>query len=354
MNEFLPISDLVREAVKNEVFPTAAFAIGTAEGVLHKDWVNCNENTLYDMASVTKIMATTAVAMKFVETGRLAVHEPVSRYFAVPKDKEGITIFHLLTHTSGLPAHIMLRDMVQDPQHAVEYILNHPLENPVGKETVYSCMGFIILGKILERIGKESLDVLAAKYIFDPLGMKDTVFNPISQNVSADIAATEFGAGTVHDENACFLGGISGNAGLFSTILDTAKFAQMLAAASVKGRCHSGLSGSSSVDTNPGELFSFATMQAFIRNRTPGMSESRGLGFSIYDGRAHSLGDLFSLGSFGHNGFTGTCLFVDKETGLYVVLLTNRVFFGRENVEIINFRRRFHNYIYGIWSRMNS
>ena len=340
MNDFLPISDFVRNAVKNKVFPSAAFAIGTPEGLLHKDWVNSNENTLYDMASVTKIMATTAITIKFAEIGLLSVHEPISEHLTatVPKDKEDITIFHLLTHTSGLPAHIMLRDKLNDPQDAAEYILNQPLQNPVGKETVYSCMGFIILGKILERIGNGTLDYLAARHIFNPLGMTDTVFNPVSQ----DIAATEFGAGTVHDENACFLGGVSGNAGLFSTISDTAKFAQMLAMANSK---------ENGPVNDTGSLFSFAAMQTFTRNYTVNMSESRGLGFSVYDGRPHSLGDLFSLGSFGHNGFTGTSMFIDKATGLYVVLLTNRVFYGRENVQIINFRRRFHNYIYGIWSK---
>jgi len=349
MNEFLLVSDLVRDAVKNNVFPNAAFAIGTPEGVLHKDWVNCNENTLYDMASVTKIMVTTALTMKFVEMGHLAVHESVSGYFAVPKDKEEITLFHLLTHTSGLPAHIMLRDAVKDPQDAVEYILNQPLVNPVGKETVYSCMGFIVLGKILERVGNGSLDALAAKYIFNPLGMADTVFNPTSK----DVAATEYGAGIVHDENACFLGGVSGNAGLFSTISDTAKFAQMLAISNLQSCLEANHRRDSSGDTYAGGLFSYAAMRAFTRNYTKGMSESRGLGFSICDGRPHSLGDLFPLGSFGHNGFTGTSMYVDKETGLYVVLLTNRVFFGRENVQIINFRRKFHNFIYGIWSRVN-
>ena len=325
--DYYKVSKYVQDAVEAKVFPSAAFAIGTPLGILYEDYIETDAGTLYDMASITKIMVTTALCMRFLEMGRLSVHEPVSAFFDVPEDKAEISLQHLLTHTSGLPAHVMLSDMVQDPARVVECISNLPLENPVGEENVYSCLGFILLGKILEKIGGDSLDSLAERYIFRPNGMTDTMFNPTARKT----APTEHGTGFVHDENAYFLGGVSGNAGLFSTLRDAARFTQLLA-------------------RDRGGLFSPAAKRTFIRNYTTGKKESRGLGFSIYDGRPHPLGDLFSYGSFGHTGFTGTSMFIDKETGLFVVLLTNRVFYGRDNNQIIYFRRRFHNFVYGIWS----
>ncbi|GKX29735.1 serine hydrolase [Vallitalea longa] len=334
---------LIKEAINNRYFPSAAIAIGQKDKIfikkvfgyssIYPKKIYADMNTLYDMASLTKVMATTMVAYRFIEKGLLHLHDRLSNFLTVPNDKEDITILNLLTHTSGLTAHFLLKDKCKSKDEAIDAILNSPLCNDIGSEVVYSCMGYIILGKILETIGNMKLDELSSKYVFEPLGMSNTKFCPKSDN----IAATEFDTdlevylkGIVHDENARYLEGVSANAGLFSDIHDSAVFAQML---SNRGKI------------NGKQFISIPMFNAGIHNYTYNMSESRGLGFSIKDTRENPAGDLFPIGSFGHTGYTGTSIFVDYVTGLYVVLLTNRVHYGRENEGIIRFRKLLHNNI---------
>lgn len=324
--------------VRDGVVPSAAVAIGRAGappelavyGMAEAKGRAAGPETLYDLASMTKPVATAMTALKLAWEGRLSLFDGIGAYIDAPEDKRGITLMELLTHTSGLNAHVMLQERVREPAEAARYILEMPLSRPVGTEVVYSCLGYIVLGEVLKRAGGAPLDRLAAKYVFEPLGMGSTFFNPKGE----DIASTERDAagvaltGTVHDENARFLLGVAGNAGLFSTVGDVAKFAAMLAA----GGMHEGR------EYLPPALYELA-----VRNHTPGMAESRGLGFSIADGRPLSCGELFPIGAFGHTGYTGTSFWVDAERGLYAVLLTNAVHFGRNREAFFRARRIFHN-----------
>ncbi|MFI3258448.1 MAG: serine hydrolase [Spirochaetales bacterium] len=334
MCNFEHICNIVEQGVQT-AYPGACLAIGVKENVLlKKAFGTVKIDTLFDMASVSKIMSTTMVALKYIEDGKMRLYDRMDFFFDVPQDKAGITVLNLLTHTSGLPAHIYISDFATSAHEAVDVIMAQPLLHDIGTMPVYSCLGFIVLGRILEKIGKAPLDRLAKNIVFDPLRLHNTTYHP-----QGDIAPTEYNpeigeflCGIVHDENAQFLKGISGNAGVFSTLDDVSAFAQMLA-----------LGGK----TCDGTVFlSPATMQAALRNRTPGeQQEFRGLGFNLAGSPANFLGDLLSPQAFGHTGFVGTSIAVDPVTGLFVVLLTNRVCPTRNNVNLIRMRSLIHNAI---------
>jgi CubicO group peptidase (beta-lactamase class C family) len=334
METFAQVDKLIQQGLENGAYPAAALAIGIGSRVYRQEFYgSCSEHTLFDMASCTKILSPTMVAFRFIEDGLLRLYDTLEDFFPnVPEDKKGITILQLMTHTSGIPDHFFISDSTDDPADAAEVILNHPLEQAPGGDPIYTCMGYILLGKILEQVGGAPLDVLAEKYVFAPLGMTHTGYHP-----SGDIAPTELDpatgkllCGVVHDENARFLKGISANAGVFSDLNDMIVFAKMLAC---NGR------------TEDGSFFlSPATMARAIINHTPNSrGEYRGLGFNLARSPRNFLGDLMSSRTFGHTGFTGTSFAVDPETGLWVVLLTNRVCPTRANTKMIRIRSLVHN-----------
>lgn len=339
---------LMEQALQNQVFPSAALAVGVREKVLlSRCWGKTGlfgpadaitPDTLYDMASLSKVLGTTMAAFRLMEDGALCLDSTVGDFFDAGADHRSITIRQLMTHTSGIAAHFYLSDFTQDPADAARVILERPLDYPTGSETVYSCMGYILLGKILEKITGLALDQLVEKCVFQPLAMRKATYHP-----AGSVACTErdpltgrFLCGVVHDENARFLGGISGNAGIFSTLGDMVKFASMLAC---EGR------------SRAGAYLTPSTMRAATHNYTPGMAQNRGLGFQLAGSGSPFMGDLFGPGSFGHTGFTGTSLAVDPENGLFVILLTNRVHPTRENVKLIRFRNLLHNCIAAEFSR---
>ena len=347
MERFDYALSLVEEAVRDGVCPSAAVAIGQGEALFRKavygnacvigSTVPANLETRYDMASLTKILSTTMVAFRLIEEGRIRLYDTLGAFFPNAGDKSGITLFQLMTHTGGLNPFLPLYSLTDDPAKAAEGILASELISPPGAEPHYSCMGYILLGKVLEQAGGAPLDQLAQKYVFGPLGMKNTCYRPAGDN----FAATELQpdgsclSGLVHDENARFLGGVSGNAGVFSNLEDTIIFTTMLACG---GR-------------HQGEAFlSTAMLKKALVNYTPGMEESRGLGFHL-PGPSSFHGDLFPADSFGHTGFTGTSILVDPHTGLYVVLLTNRVHPSRENVRQTRFRSLLHNAVMAEFTR---
>ncbi len=347
---FAPVASMLDQAVTDGILPGAALHIGqaghplfrhvTGQAVVHPMPVPLSEETKYDMASLTKLMATAMVTLRLYERGQLSLSERISRYFSVPRDKKGITLRHLLTHTAGFVPHLMLRDLVPEPGDTIRLLMETPLENAPGHTVSYSCMGFILLGFILEQITSTPLDELAVREVFTPLCMNQTGYIRIDHRVSAkpgDFAATEYDSlrgawicGTVHDENAAFLNGVAGNAGVFSTVEDCARFLQALSG--------------NGPPSNTAWL-SESTLQLARTNHTAGMEESRGLGFSLYDGRTLSCGNHFALNSWGHTGFTGTSCWVDAKSGLSVVLLTNAVHFGRGRDEFFPLRRAIHDKI---------
>lgn len=332
MEAFVRTKELVRQGLEQGAYPAAVLAIGMGEETLEMAaFGDCRVETLFDMASVSKVVSTTMIALKFWEEGQLSLEDRVGDFFSeAPEDKKDITIFQLMTHTGGISPFFFLSKYAFAPEQAVEAILNFPLVGKPGEEPRYSCMGYILLGKILEQVGGAPLDKLAKRLVFEPLGMTHTTYHP-----TGDIAPTERCSdgtllqGIVHDENARFLKGISGNAGVFSDIGDMAKFAKML-------------SGNGKL---PGQAsyLSEETLTMARKNYTPQGPEFRGLGFHLAGSPNNFLGDRMSRQTFGHTGFTGTSFAVDPETGLWLVLLTNRVCPTRENLQLIPLRRQIHN-----------
>ncbi len=354
------LDNLITEAYSRRTFPGAVCVIGRGDEVFYKNTIGYSRyfsdnspdfdpipekrkgiipvdfNILWDMASCSKIISTTMIALRFLEDGKITMRDTVGMYFEAPADKRHITIGQLMTHTSGLNAYFRLDEIEGGADMAVYKILAHPLAYNTGEQCVYSCMGFILLAKILEFIGGDSLNRLAEKYVFKPLGLSDTCYNPLEHGFSPDsVAPTEYDresgkyiCGVVHDENARSLNGISGNAGVFSNAPDMIRFASML---SKKGK----------------GLLSRLTFEAAIQNRTEGMMDgdmNRGWGFQLLGKDEFSaMGDLYSVGSYGHNGFTGPSMYVDYLTGIYTLFLCNRVHFTRESDRLFRFRRLLHN-----------
>lgn len=339
MESFGFAADMLAQGIAEGVFPSAAAAVGIRDRVffMHAagrlslfDGGEADTRTRYDMASMTKIMAPTMLALMALEKGLLVLDDTLSAFFDAPQDKADITVLQLMTHTGGFPPSFLLEEACKTPDEAAEAILRRPLEGPPGQMPRYSCMGYILLGKILEKVYGKPLNEASRERIFEPLGMAMTGYLPKGGN----IAATEVGApggkpyqGVVHDENARFLQGVSGNAGVFSNIEDCARFAAML-----------------SQEGFP--LLNPATLRLAIKDRTPAHYVHRGLGFHVSGGPGSFMGDLFPATAFGHTGFTGTSLAVDPQSGLYALLLTNAVHPRRGNPAIQRFRRLFHNRVY--------
>lgn len=337
------IHALLEEGIHSGCFPCGAAAVGCGDKVFMMeamghialpDGPEATVETRFDMASCTKIMGATILALQGLEQGRLTLDDTIGRYFDAPETTRNITVRQLMTHTSGMVPHLLLQEQTDDPAQALQIILNAPLAGDAGVPR-YSCMGYIVLGKILEKIYGDSLDGLVKQQIFDPLGMTHTGYRPTGGNFAAtenDPISGKLLQGVVHDENARFLGGVSANAGIFSDIRDCVIFAQMLA-------------------RHGAPLLTKATMDKAIHNYTPGFDVHRGLGFHLGGTECNYTGDLMPCCSFGHTGFTGTSIAVDPTTGFFAVLLTNRVHPTRENISQLRFRRLFHNAAYSAFLR---
>ncbi len=336
------LSAVLRESISLGTSPCHAAAVGRGDEVWfcdvygnrteHSSPLPLSRHDLFDLASMTKLMATAPVALRLYEDGLLDLGAPLSAFFDAPEDKQNITVKQLMAHVSGLPAHLPLWRMGITPDEAADAILRSSLAAPTGSQVIYSCMGYILLGKIVEKVGKAPLDVLAKKYVFDPLGMTRTTFCPSPDTVCVTTEKKpeypDYICGVVHDENARFLGGISGNAGLFAPLDDVIRFAAML--------------------SKRGEgFYQRDTFEMAVRDVTGSTVEPRGLGFHLYGGGLYPGGSRMSLGSYGHTGYTGTSLYVDNETGVWVVLLTNRVHYGRDRDIFFVRRRLFHDTVFG-------
>ncbi len=318
-------------------YPCAAVAVGVGHRVYLREFsgqrqinplpLDLTENTLFDIASLSKLTATAMIALRFVEGGMLCIDDNIGKFLDYTGNFSDCTVKHLMTHTSGLTAGLPLFSMQHKNNDVLFTILDSDRCCKAGEEVIYSCMGYIVLQRILENISGKNLSQLAYEFVFSPLGMKNACYNPRydKSNVNrTPVAASEFyshskewATGHVHDENAYYLGGISGNAGVFASLDDMIAFA---------GMCSSeGISKSGELYLSK-DIFNLA-----IRDFTPDKKESRGLGFQLKGNQPSLMGELMSRGSYGHTGFTGTSLYVDKATGLWGVLLTNAVHFGREN-----------------------
>ncbi len=304
-----------------------------------------NANTVYDLASLTKVVGLTSAVMLGVTEGLLDIDDPVQRY--VPafqgEGKELVTLRHLLTHSSGLPAWRPLYIEAPDEDSALALVYGTPLDTLPGRRSVYSDLGVILLTQAVETAWGMPLDSLLAQRVFEPLGMTSTRFRPPPEWRNR-IAPTEddpwrgrIVRGDVHDENAARLGGVSGHAGLFSTTHDLLIFSDWLLAEFLPTMpepvCFGGVRcGAGPAIAGPALIREFATRQDLVPE------SSRALGWDTPSGRS-TAGTLMSSASFGHTGFTGTSMWLDPERQLAIVLLTNRVHPSRENSRIGPVRR---------------
>jgi beta-N-acetylhexosaminidase len=335
-----PVDAVVERAVAQKAFPGGVVAVGKDGALVHlrafgrlsydADAPEVRTDTIYDLASLTKVVVTTTTAMILVDEGRLDLSRPVSAF--LPKfrgaGKEKVTVESLLTHSSGLDWGAPLYKDTKGKQAFVEKVEALDLKYAPGTKSLYSDLGVILLGEILERVAGEPLDAFAQKRILDPLGMKDTRYRP-GPELLARIAPTERDPwrgrvvrGEVHDENAFAMGGVAPHAGLFGTAPDLARFAQMLLNGGV---------------LEHHRIVSREVVDQFTR-KAGVPDSSRALGWDT-PSPTSSAGERLSPRSFGHTGFTGTSMWIDPERKLFVILLTNRVHPTRENNAVFEVRR---------------
>ncbi len=346
MSEML--AKIFKNAIENGTFPGAVLLIGNSQKILFlksygykalKPVPKLAEiSTIYDLASLTKVVATTPAIMKLIEKGKIRLSDPVEIFLAEFSDekKSKILIRHLLTHTSGFPPYTDAWKKVRGHE-LLERINAVDLVNDVGKKYLYSCLNFVVLMEIVEVVSGEKFEDFVKKYLFEPLDMKSTFFRPVA-SLKEKIAPTsqredKILLGEVDDEIAYYLGGVSGNAGLFSTAEDLYKYAKML------------------LNDGMGEkirLFSQANVRAFRGEAFNDGEIRRALGWELKATNS-SCGDLMSNDAYGHTGFTGTSMWIDPIYDVAVVLLTNRVHISRRGNQkkMIRFRALLHNYIMG-------
>ena len=346
------------QAIAAHAFPGCAFGVLAGNEVMLADARGrftydetssaVAPETVYDIASITKVAATTAAAMLLHQRGLLRLETPLGELLPGFTEKRAagavgptaggrrVTLRHLLAHNSGLPGYVEFFRTAATPDALLRACLGLPLKAEPGAQAEYSDPGFILLGKALEVLTGEALTSWVQREVFQPLGLTATSFCPPAEARSL-IPPTEEDAtfrhrviqGEVQDENAWLLGGVAGHAGLFSNVPDLLRFArEILAAASNSGEVH---------------LFDATTVELFAQRQGPPGS-SRALGWDTPSENSSS-GRHFSPHSIGHLGFSGCSLWIDLEAGIAVVLLTNRIWPGRQSQLIRQVRPAFHNAI---------
>ncbi|MCK4965720.1 serine hydrolase [bacterium] len=348
LNNLVKICEsLIKDALYKNIFPGGVLNIYySGNTVYYKGFgrFDYNENskkvkkyTIYDTASLTKVMAVVPAVMILHDKGQIDIEEKVSYY--IPEfnreNKNKIRIKHLLSHSSGLPSYREYFRKSKLKQDVINHILNEPLEYKTNSD--YSDLGFILLGYIIERITNSSLADFCEKNIFKPLNMNSTFYRP-PRELWEKIPPTEKCSwrkktiqGEVHDENSYAMGGIAGHAGLFSNAGNIAKYCRMILDEGVyKGK----------------QIIKRETIKKFT-TRVEGIKNCKwGLGWRMFMGKDDVIGNTLSPESFGHLGYTGTSLWIDPEKNLFAILLTNRVHPTRENKKITAFRPLLHDEIW--------
>lgn len=341
---------VLEEAIQMRAFPGCAF------GVLHRSDIVLHDalghftywdessgatavtpNTLYDVASVTKAVATTSIAMLLYQSGRLNLDTPLGEIlpgFIIGRDSTArarkVTIRHLLAHNSGLPGYVPMFKTAASAPALLRECLQLPIEAEPGERTEYSDPGFILLGKTFETMLHENLASWCARNVFVPLGITHSLFAP-PPSLRLEIPPTEIDTtfrhrriqGEVQDEHAWLLGGVAGHAGLFSNVPDLLRFSQAI------------------LDPAAVSLFTPETIEIFAR-RQPPEGSSQALGWDTPSPESSS-GVYFSQNSVGHLGYSGCSLWIDRDAGIAVMLLTNRTWPDRESQLIRTVRPAFHN-----------
>jgi len=325
---FRSVNRVAAQGVTRRVYPAAVVVVGRLDTVLlsagygRLTWSGkaprpLPDRTLWDLASLTKVVATTGVAARFVDRGILDLDAPVMRYIPAFSDgqKSLVTVRMLLDHTSWLPPFIALWQVSTTPAEAVARIAAEPLRRPPGTAAEYSDLNAILLGVILEQVGGSPLDVLVTREVIEPLGLAHTNFG-VEQSQRALAAPTtsedRIRQGLVNDPNAAFLGGVAGHAGLFSTAPDLARVARAwLGRGTLEGVT----------------WLSAATVQRFLQPSAT--SGTRLLGWDTPDltgPEPSSFGRHPDPGTYGHTGWTGTQMWIDPARDVYVIFLTNRAY----------------------------
>ncbi len=320
------LDNILQDAVRKNEIPGAVVLVGHEGRVVYRKAYGSRAlvpkreamtlDTVFDVASLTKVVATASSVMKLVEQGKLRISDLVTRH--IPEfqgGKSDITLRHLLTHCSGLRPDVDLEPAWTGYETGIAKAVVDLPTAPPGTKFVYSDINFILLGEIVRRVGGVPLPDFARNEIFTPLGMADTSYLP-NLSIRSRIAPTEQVKGmneplrgVVHDPTTRFMEGVAGHAGLFSTASDLSKFAEMI----LGGGERDGI-----------RIFSPMTVRLFTSPQSPPeLSDVRGLGWDINSRFSGNRGDLFPLGSFGHTGFTGTSIWIDPSSNSYVILLTN-------------------------------
>lgn len=338
---------IVNAATADSAFPGATLAVtlehrlvawkGFGRFTYDAESTVVGPTTIYDIASLTKVVASTAMAMMLQERNRLDLAMPVVSVlpeFAISGDarRETITVRMLLAHSSGLPAYVRLFERATTPEALIGLALQTPLSCDPMAHAEYSDIGFIVLGLLLERVAGEPLAVFCPREIFAPLGMASTGFSPpsalrlaIPPTVDDMTLRMRVVQGEVHDENASLMGGAAGHAGLFSAANDLATFAHAM----LHGGAH---------------LFRPETVALFTRRETAPSGTSRAMGWDT-PSRPSQSGHYFSPQAFGHLGYTGTSIWCDPERRLSITLLTNRVWPDCSSLAIKQVRPAVHDAI---------
>jgi CubicO group peptidase (beta-lactamase class C family) len=341
---------ILRDAIAQQTFPAAAVEVGHAHGAVWReafgrftydaDATATDVETIFDLASLTKVIATSVLAMRLIDAGVVTLADPVGRWLADwrGKDRDHVTLRDLLAHCSGLPAHLRLFESNAGRLEFQRTICNLPLDFKPRTQSIYSDLGFMLLGFIFaDAVGKP----LATQ--FDEIGRhlapEYLGFSP-SKSWRGQIAPTEIEAwrgrllvGEVHDANCWVLGGAAGHAGLFGTAPAVGLFAQLV------------LRGLLLRDNT---LASPETLRVFAQRTTDIPGSTRALGWDTMKPTS-SCGTRLSPTAIGHTGFTGTSLWIDWERNLYVVLLTNRVYPSASNNAILQVRPAFHDAVAAEW-----
>jgi serine-type D-Ala-D-Ala carboxypeptidase len=366
MTDWRTVDEILEAGLSSGVYTAAVLLAGRDSEVLFEKAVGrlsaapaspaTTLKTVFDLASITKTLATTLALLVLVQTGRLSLSATLGELLPwLPADKGGLPLISLLTHQSGLPAWQPFYETVltlpagQRPVALERLAAATPLEHTPGKITIYSDLGFMLLKSVIEIIAGQNLDLFCRQKIYQPLGLQNLGFRPITNNSSPSVppspggemvgvrggqpqqyAATEVGLipgrttnGEVHDENAWSAGGIAGHAGLFGPGREVFRLA---------ARLYQAYAG-----TSPHGFFAPELVRTFL---TPPPDAARALGFDVPGPRDASCGRCFSPHSIGHLGFTGVSYWIDLDLAQIVVLLTNRVHLGRYNEKIKLFRPR--------------
>jgi uncharacterized protein YbbC (DUF1343 family)/CubicO group peptidase (beta-lactamase class C family) len=317
---------LIQEAIRKDQIPGAVLLVGHQGKVVYRKAYGSRAltprreamtlNTIFDAASLTKVVATTPALMKLFEQGKLRLNDRVTQY--LPEFQGGsseITVRNLLTHFSGMRPDLDLQPAWSGYETGIRLALADKPVAPPGARFIYSDINFILLGEIVRRVSGQRLPDFAREKVFAPLGMKDSMFQPPAR-LRPRIAPTELVdgkalRGVVHDETTRYMDGVAGHAGLFTTADDLARYAEMLLGGGKRGRA---------------QIFSPLTVLKFTTPETPpDQPILRGLGWDLDSPYSGNRGELFPIGSYGHTGFTGTSLWIDPVSQTYVILLSNSV-----------------------------